>query len=84
MKVSEVNREIIGKRCRCIFTGMMVTGVIEEISFDRHTANVKVRYDEPHQWGDQIYRCGESWARLSDDFGSLHHLEIIDDGHSDP
>ncbi len=84
MKVSEVNREIIGKRCRCIFTGMMVTGVIEEISFDRHTANVKVRYDEPHQWGDQVYRCGESWARLSDDFGSLHHLEIIDDGQTDP
>ena len=79
MKASEVNREIIGKRCRCIFTGMMVTGVIEEVIFDRHTVNVTVLFDEPHQWGDQMYRHEQAWARLSDDFGTLRHLEIIDD-----
>ncbi|WP_456360187.1 DUF7258 domain-containing protein, partial [Macellibacteroides fermentans] len=26
MKTTEVNESIIGKRCKCIFTGLMVTG----------------------------------------------------------
>ena len=44
-----------------------------------HTAEVRVRYDEPHQWGNQSYKDGWAFARLCDDFGSLRHLEIIDD-----
>jgi len=78
MKASEVNREIIGRRCRCVFTAMMVTGVIEDIAITKHTADVKVRFDEPQRWGDEIYRHDWSFARLSDDFGSLRYLEIID------
>ena len=31
MKTTEVNKNLIGRRCECIFTGMMVTGVIEDI-----------------------------------------------------
>ena len=81
MKATEVNEEIIGKRCKCIFTGMMVTGIIEEIKIDEHSANVKVRFDEPHQWGDQLFESDWSFVRLHDDFGSLHHLDIIDDGY---
>ena len=30
MKTTEVNKELIGRRCECIFTGLMVTGVIED------------------------------------------------------
>lgn len=78
MKSKDVNEELIGKRCKSIFTGLMVTGVIEEINIDEHSANVKVRYDEPHNWGGEWYDCDWSFARLCDDFGSLHHLEIID------
>lgn len=81
MKASEVNRELIGKRCKCIFTGLMVTGTIEDIRITEYTAEVKVRYDEPHRWGDDTYKYGWSHARLSDEFGSLHHIEIIDDGY---
>jgi hypothetical protein len=36
MKQTEVTDSIIGKRCKCIFTGMIVTGVIEEITKDQH------------------------------------------------
>jgi hypothetical protein len=79
MKAKEVNEEIIGKRCKCIFTGLMVTGTIEDIKISEHTAEVKVRYDKPHQCGNQLYEDGWAFARLSDDFGSLRHLEIIDD-----
>ncbi|WP_085536595.1 DUF7258 domain-containing protein [Massilibacteroides vaginae] len=79
MKTTEVNDSLIGKRCKCIFTGLMVTGTIEDIKISEHTAEVKVQYDEPHQWGTQLYEDGWAFARLSDDFGSLRHLEIIDD-----
>ena len=78
MKAKEVSEEIIGKRCKCIFTGLMVTGTIENIKISEYTAEVKVRYDEPHQWGEYLYEDGWAFARLSDDFGSLRYLEIID------
>lgn len=81
MKAKDVNTELIGKRCKCVFTGLMVTGVIEDIKISEHTAEVKVRYDEPHQWGDLLYESGWAFARLHDDFGSLRHLEIIDGGY---
>lgn len=81
MKSTEVNEEIIGKRCKCIFTGLMITGTIEDIKISEHTAEVKVRYDKPHQWGNQLFEDGWAFARLSDDFGSLRHLEIIDDNY---
>ncbi len=79
MKTTEVNESIIGKRCKCIFTGLMVTGTIEDINITKHSAQVKVRFDEAHQWGNEQYECDWSSARLCDEFGSLHHLEIIDD-----
>ncbi|NCD10159.1 MAG: hypothetical protein EOL98_12200 [Negativicutes bacterium] len=79
MKTTEVNDSIIGKRCKCIFTGLMVTGTIEDIKIEEHTAEVNVRYDEPHQWGNLQYENGWSFGRLHDEFGSLRHLEIIDD-----
>lgn len=79
MKASEVNEELIGKRCKCVFSGLMVTGTIEDIKIDENTAEVFVRYDKPHEWGNGMYQTGWSFARLHDDFGSLRHLEIIDD-----
>ena len=51
MKTTEVNKELIGRRCECIFTGLMVTGVIEDIQDDQHSTAVKVCFDHPHQWG---------------------------------
>jgi len=79
MKTTEVNESIIGKRCKSIFTGLMVTGTIEEIKISEHTAEVKVRFDEPHTWGNSTYQSDWSFGRLADEFGSLRHLEIIDD-----
>ena len=31
MKTTEVNNKIIGRRCKCIFTGFLVTGFIEAV-----------------------------------------------------
>lgn len=81
MKANEVNSEMIGKRCKCTCSGLMVTGVIEEIKTEEPTVEVRVRYDEPHIWGNHSYETEWKFARVHDDFGSLRHLEIIDDGY---
>ena len=79
MKTTEINDSLIGKRCKSIFTGLMVTGTIKEIKISEHTAEVRVRYDEPHTWGNNTYESDWSFGRLADEFGSLCHLEIIDE-----
>lgn len=79
MKPTEVTEELIGKRCKSIFTGMMVTGTIEEINITKYSAEVKVRFDEPQNWGGEVYEYDWSFGRFADDFGPLQHLEIIDD-----
>jgi len=78
MKTTEVNDSIIGKRCKCIFTGLMVTGTIEEIKRNDYTVDVKVHFDESHVWGNEPYKYDWAYARLHDEFGSLRYLEIIE------
>lgn len=68
MKTTEVNKELIGRRCECIFTGLMVTGVIEDTQEDKYTAGVKVRFDTPHQWGmiyTTMYGRGDAKQTIS-------------------
>lgn len=79
MKTTEVNKELIGKRCECIFTGMMVTGVIEYIKENKYSVNVKVSFDEPQQWGDDLYTENWAWGRKTEEFGTLHHLQLLED-----
>lgn len=81
MKANEVNDSIIGKRCKCIFTGLMVTGTIETVNVTEYSAEVKVRFDEPHSWGNEIYEYDWAHARQHDEFGSLQYLAIIDEGY---
>ena len=71
MKTTEVNKKIIGRRCKCIFTGLLVTGVIEDTTEDKYTVSVKVRFDTPQQWGDEFYSYDWSFGRKADDSGSL-------------
>ena len=78
MKTTEVNRGLIGRRCECIFTGLMVTGVIEDIQDDQHSTAVKVRFDRPHQWGDDWYNDVWAWGRKIDEFGTLRHLQLLE------
>lgn len=42
MKTTEINQSIIGKRCECMFTGIMVKGTITEIEDCKYSVNVKV------------------------------------------
>ena len=76
MKTTEVSKDLIGKRCECIFTGMMVAGVIEDAEENEYSVNVKVRFDHPHQWGDDFYTEDWTWGRKSDEFGTLCHLRL--------
>ena len=74
MKTTEISKDLIGKRCECIFTGMMVTGVIEDTEENEYSVNVKVRFDHPHQWGDDFYTEDWAWGRKSDEFGTLRRI----------
>lgn len=78
MKTTEVNKELIGRRCECIFTGLMVTGVIEDTEENEHTKEVKVRFDRPHQWGDDLYNDVWAWGCKTDEFGTLRHLQLLE------
>ena len=79
MKTTEVNKKIIGRRCKCIFTGLLVTGIIEAVEENEHSVQVKVRFDTPHQWGDELYSYDWSFGRKADGFGSLKYLELLPD-----
>ena len=57
----------------------MVTGVIEDTEENEHTIEVKVRFDHPHQWGDDLYNDVWAWGRKIDEFGTLHHLQLLED-----
>ena len=77
MKTADVNTEIIGKRCKCMFAGIMVTGIIRDIADSECSVGVKGDFDEPHQWGDELYQYTWSWGRKMDDFGPLHYLQLL-------
>jgi len=77
MKTAEATQAIVGKRCDCIFTGMMVRGTIILVQDLKDAVFVRVRFDEPQNWGGDYYKEDSNWARKSDEFGSLHHLKLI-------
>ena len=66
MKTTEINQSIIGKRCEC---------KSEEC---KYSVNVKVVFDSPQQWGDDIYEHDWTWGRKSDEFGPLKYLKLIE------
>lgn len=77
MKTKEVNESIIGKKCECIFTGMIIEGVIDSFASNETVTTVEITYDRPHIWGGHIYTKGVAWARNHDEFGSLKFLQIL-------
>ena len=77
MKTTEVNSSIIGRKCVGITFGELVEGVITNIEENEH--NVTVYFDhKPVNWGGYIYTNSSNWARKRDQFGSLHHMTLID------
>ena len=77
MKTTEVNKKLIGKRCECMCLGSMVTGVIEDVTVTKYAAGVKVRYDEPQRWGNEILHSGWAHGDKNDESGSLKYLRLL-------
>ena len=40
---------------------------------------VKVRFDRPHQWDDDLYNDVWAWGLKIDEFGTLRHLQLLED-----
>lgn len=78
MKTTEVNQSLIGKRVEGIAFGEMVKGIVTAIEVNECSAIVYFDYDEPQNWGGDLYRRGDNWARLFDEFGSLHYMRVIE------
>lgn len=88
MRTKEVNNSLIGKRVKGIFTAMEVTGTIIGIVEERSpwgpsneicSKGVRIKLDKPVRWGSETFTQYESTARVSDEFGNLHHTEIIEE-----
>ena len=55
------------------------TSFIEDTEENKYSINVKVRFDEPQQWGDDLYTEDWAWGRKTDEFSMLHHLRLLAD-----
>lgn len=84
MKTSDITKELVGKRVSCITIGMKGEGTIVGIVEDHDPATgklcskgVKIKLDNPVQWGDDLYDINESTARIFDEKGNLQYTELI-------
>ena len=77
MKVDNVNQNLIGKRVSCVFTGLKTTGVVIAIVEDKYSKGVRIKLDNPVNWGGTYYKEYESTARKFDSWGNLSHTELI-------
>lgn len=77
MKTSEINSSLIGKKVECVFTGLKTTGTIINIIDEEYSKGVRIKFDEPINWGGDWYEEFESTARKSDEFGNLNHTKLI-------
>ena len=77
MKSNEVNNSLIGRRVKTMSLGVMVTGTITKIEKNDYSVCVFYELDAPQDWGGETYRNSYNWARKADEFGSLHHMELI-------
>ena len=88
MKNSEVNESLIGKRVKCVFTGLETTGTIIGIVEEYATFSprkplcakgVRIELDYPIQWGENEFTEYESTARVHDGWGNLSYTQIINE-----
>lgn len=77
MKSNEVNSSLIGRRVKGMSFGEMVTGTIFEVEDTKYSVCIHFKLDTPQYWGGYKYCNGQAWARRADEFGSLHHMELI-------
>lgn len=84
MKTTDITKELVGKRVKCITIGQegvgTIIGIIEDHDPVTHklcSKGVKIKLDKPVQWGDDLYDINESTARVSDDKGNLQFTELI-------
>lgn len=84
MKTIEVNEALVGRRVSGICQGSKVTGTVVAIVEDKYTIGIRIKLDVPmvvwsgdystESWVEEEY---ESIARKSDDWGNLHHTELV-------
>lgn len=77
MRIYDVDSSIIGRKCRAMFAGTLVRGTITGIQEDKYSVSVIVTFDQPQNWGGEMYTTTSNSARKCDGFGSLSHLQLL-------
>ena len=62
MKANEVNKNLIGKKVKCVNLGEEVEGVIFDIYEDEEFIGVRIKH-EPIQWGNDVFKTLLSHSR---------------------
>lgn len=78
MKTTEVNANLVGRKCIGMAFGELVKGTITNVSETECAVYVFFDLDKPIRWGGDIYTKFDNWARKADEFGSLQHLVLTD------
>ena len=73
------NNKIIGRRCKCIFTGLLVTGVIEAVEENEYSVQMKVHVLTRTNGVMNFILMTGLFGRKPDGFGSLKYLELLPD-----
>lgn len=77
MEAKDFSKDLIGRRCKAMAFGQLEDGTITDVQEEQNTYNVKVRYDRPIRWGDDLYEEGWNWMRKCDNFGSLSKMVLM-------
>jgi hypothetical protein len=78
MKTIEVNADLVGKRCKCLFLNKMVTGTITKTMRNKHCVQVCVHFDTPQFFKNEKYKNTWIIGWLNDyRSGSLDKLELF-------
>lgn len=79
MKVEELVQGLVGKQCKCLFTGLMVSGRITEVITSETLIEVQVVFDTPCICQGILYE--HTWLRviLPEGIEEINFLSLDDE-----
>ena len=77
MKNTEINKDLIGRRCEYDYASRRITGVITRVHETRYSVEVKIRYDKPQRRGDDIDTNGWVIGYKVAKNDALAHLRLL-------
>lgn len=77
MKTIDINKALLGRKVKGIFTDLEVTGTIVGLVEEKYSKGVEIELDEPVNWGGILYERYQSTNRVYDEMGNLNHTILL-------